>query len=571
MPRVPTAQPQVQSRALPGVRAQNLDVSSGFDALAQGTAQAGAGLVRVGERHEKELEQLNRARVQDAWTRHAAKQSDILRGAMERRGQKAAGVDGWGLAEFDKSLEEVAKELTPEQRKMLGSVAQKDRVSFENALKNHRDKEFQTFKDEAAVAAAEGAISKGALIPTDEGRAEAYRLGEAALVAREVDRGAPQAVIDQKRRVFATAFHGTRMEQLVAAGDAAGLRGYLDTHGPTMEPGARAKWQKTAEALGRDAEAEGMAGRILQGARVEGYDWLDPTRALAAVESVPAGPMRDEVRQRVEHQVQKAEALRERAGKEALNRVLAIYGESGNPNDPRIAPIKAWMLDPANGAADLWNRFRNDVEADARARRTEARVVRNERSTLEQELVRDFRAREPEERATLDLAAEYTGRGASKSTLDLLRAEQMKARDTVRKGQAPAEAEFYRTTRAEAVASGLTQKQAQDAFVAHMATWRAEYLEKSGGKPPTREEVKRAQADALLYGDRGGMLSRNHFKFQAKPGERFVPFAAEEQKSPLNRGAPQKVPVVGPGGQRGMADAEGLEAWLAAHPEWRRQ
>lgn len=530
MPRVPSAQPQVQSRALPGVRAQGLDVSSGLEALAQGTQQAGAGLVRMGEAHAREMEQLNRARVQDAWTRHAARQNDILRGAMERRGQQAAGVDGWGLAEFDKSLEEVAKELTPEQRKMLGSVAQKDRVSFENALKTHRDKEFHAFKDTAAEAAAKAAMAKGALVPTDEAREEARRLGEAAVVARGADRGEPPEAIEQRRQAYNTDFDVQVLTRLEADGDGAGMLAYLEKRGPTMEPAARARAEKSAQALSARQAVFALAPQLQAAAPGNLTEQLRLARERAGG--------RPEVYDALVDRLTREDVVARRATDEAHEQrrgrlLLGVYDTSSIDRTS-----KDWQ--------ELDDMGRAQVAAALDAQRARDRAFseakRRDSSQADALAVEQFRGLPPEVQRTVDV-----GRWTGVSELGRARlvTEQKRAVEDHTKGLLPRKDDWM--ARVKAKASGLSKKDAA-ALESMAADWWANW--DRSGKPPTHEQLdaalKALQRD--VYVDKSRLVPGTSKVpvYKLKPGQQPLDEAGNPVPDPTDVQSLTTAPPPGP-------------------------
>lgn len=276
---------------------------------------------------------------------------------------------------------------------------------------------------------------------------------------------------------------------------------------------------------------EKKASEIVSSSILPGYSWVNAGKAMEAVEAMEPSAEKDRVRTLVEHHIAKLEQLRKQTADKKFNQAVSVYELTGTLESPAMAPLKSWLLDPNNAAAEYWQRLERGIRAEKRAGRTSDAQERREQRERNLLAMAEFQSLEPGEQVRLDINARFKG-FADQTTLFRLERIQNASKRVVEGGGLARESEFRRFAQQAAKDVGLTKEATAD-FQMYVADWRATYLQENDGREPTRKEMQDAVADALLYGDEkgGGWFSPDRYKFKAERiGETFKPFKAEEQK-----------------------------------------
>ena len=296
---------------------------------------------------------------------------------------------------------------------------------------------------------------------------------------------------------------------------------------------AKQKADVATAKLAQAAQVEATSSTILQAAQIPGYGWVDPAKALAAVDALPnTDPTKDDVRKLVEHQVEQAERLRKVAGEDALNRARSMLNQGVPLQGAQLAGLKAWMLDAPNGAAGLWDSLERNVEAEARARRVErndreerARRVKADatREEREAERARKDAAKEEadkqkaydadavtafndlelggkpgEDQATVDLRARYPD--LSPTALGRLQGLQKKSAKEWNKDQGVSLGAFKAAVEETGRQLGYGEKTRAD-FLSYMRDQYDAWGMANPGKTPASVDVNKMLAEAVIYGD----------------------------------------------------------------------
>ena len=609
----------------PGARLSPLPAPSpvrratwGDQALARGVQQAAAGVVDLAagvDRYAQQIrEEQNRARLQEAFTELGAARQDIASTARQQRGRSALETDLVNQTGtlLDQAAETIAEKLPEDLRADFAQIRRQHALGLRDSVVDHVGRESDTYslqQHEGALKFATGLGVQGAVAARPGTAADSPEVAEArqtilnAVSARTRD-AAPEAAAVERTRAL-TALHQGSVESLLAAGRAADAQRYLARFGGEMNAEVAAKLGRPVAESSRAAEVESRGAAIIGEATDKAYGYVDPAKALAAVEAIPddQAELKKGVRQLVEHQVARSEGLRKRAGDEKLNEAIALLEQGVGLTSPRMAPLKAWLLDPKNGAADLWQRLERGERAERRADRTAGAEERRRQRELNQEALYGFDALPPEEKIAVDVAGSFPD--VDGPTRAHLRAKQQKAKEGWQKDQGVGETEFQRLVKTE-VAGVVTSKKDLTTFLGAVGRERQRWLEENPGKQPPRAEVQRWIVDQLTIGDtRGGsLLSPNKPRFKYPANVPFVAVPEEEQTLLRRRGvgaapaaaAPPVAPTTtAPGaakvtsaGQvpaeerrlieeayarrnagRRPSDPELLQRYLAAHPEAR--
>ena len=321
-------------------------------------------------------------------------------------------------------------------------------------------------------------------------------------------------------------------------------------HSDAFEPGEKAQLreqvlatkQKSDAAVAKVAQAaqvEAASSSIVQAARVPGYKWVDPAKALSAVDAIPdSNPAKEDVRRLVEHQVEKAEQLRELAGKDQMNHAQALLNGGYSLESTQLAPVKAWMLDPANGAADKWDALQRGVAAERRANRTVANAAdaearrlaleeRRQQSERDQQAVADFDAMplkgdSGKDQVSGDLRTLFPD--ASPLALSKIAARQKKANEAWAKDQGVSRQAYVDQVNGTALSLGYGKKDSA-AFRSYMLDQLA--ARPDPAKPVTSDEVDKLLVDAVTYADVPHGRDKENWRLR-REGETVPPPAADQ-------------------------------------------
>lgn len=397
MPRVPTyGEAKVQSQ---GLRPQfsNLNTDTGADALARGVGQFASGVENAVSAHEQkanalavtEMEtrfqrEVTTGMVGDStsgdptqtgefregeWgldTRPGATNKAGPKGFLSLKGTAAAEKSAETMEWLDKRQKELAQELANQKARDLfllrtGGVKEDTRRRIEGHVAT---------QGQAAMVAALDARSAAALSEV----AVSYR--DPATVARQ--QAAVEGPIralqlskedgDARVALWRAQVAGVRLEQFLAAKDWRGAEELFAEVKPMLGPKA-AQFEKVISAVKMDQQAERYAADFVESARDPATGRVDSAKAVASVDAVPEGPLRDEVRQRAEHRV----AVE---GKAWNQRVDGVYGRAFSTylKNGTLSAVdskdKAWLVE---NAPEEWRKLQMMGRSDAGYARDRAR------------------------------------------------------------------------------------------------------------------------------------------------------------------------------------------------------
>lgn len=329
--------------------------------------------------------------------------------------------------------------------------------------------------------------------------------------------------------------------------------------------------EKHIQTLKQDAEGEATALKAVEGARNEGTGRVDPLKARKALDKMEPGPEREEAEQRLERRLTAADKNWKSTVDGYYERAFGAYlqGDSLSAID---SGDKAWLQ---KNAPDEWQKIRRIVAQDEAADR--ALVDRSERRSsrsipeTEEEAdaltaLRAEIASDPERfkgMSTGEFLSEHV-EGLSKSGRKV--AGALFARTKGDAKASPAEFNAYVKQSAAADPILAKNKPAAAQYTNMMGELRRSFVEQHKREPSPKEMAEMRQS---VFEEKDSWL-----KFVGVGPKRVLkqetPAAPASQKKSA-AGAPNKLQLVGPGGQVGWAPAAGLDAWLAKHPTWKRK
>lgn len=559
MPQVPTLDlPQVASRPI-GTPTSSLHSDPGMYA---GLEQAGQRVLGTATSmaqdawHEEKAQQ-DSARVMDAYSQLGAWQHENVfdpeKGALTKQGKNAIGIADTTMQAFDDNGRKVMASLAnDDQRMTFSKILRQERESVYGTLQRHEGQQLEAVKKQSFDDAVETSISNaGNNFTNPPAIQDAQTLGEHAIEVRATQLGWSEDTKAVALRQYRTKLHGAVLERM-AETDGVAAKTYLDAHAGELDGEARVKIDKLVDAASvRDLSRK-------QAEAVQAYAPDDLGKQLEAVKQVKNTKVYDETVSRLKADwsaKEKAQADQER---DMLGRLFQGVDQSGRLD----TASKDFVLLSDHGKAVAYEKLR----AVQRASRSDDAQARIEQRQTNHEAVAEFESLDLADKVKVDLSTAYPG--ADTSTAFTLAAKKKKAAAAIASGEADTDAQFRTLVTATSTKMGFVPKSetARD-FSAHMQTWLDAWRTDHGGKQPPRDEVHKAIADALLYGDAGlGWLSFDQYKFQAEQnGDKFTAFGAEDQLYAPNK-TPAKVRVQMKDGTTGWVPGANLKAWLDAHP-----
>jgi hypothetical protein len=536
MPKVPTYDlPQVQPQGT-GAPTVSLDSRGAFGAtIAQGLEKVGdeVGNVVLQEKKKADATQ-TQAAVNQVLNAKDTAFYDQNSGLMLKQGKEAVSASVGVYQNLENAARDAQQKLltNDEQRKAFQREIAPHLEQARTQIEQHAGQQIHVANEATFRATGDLAQKDIANDYSSDTLANTYikTISEKARAIQPSPEDGDAKIADAKAKLTAT-----RLEAAMNHGDYVTAQAVLDAHGAELGVQAHQYQAKLLE-LNNAIKSDVTASKILKDATVDGYPWKDETKALAAVEALPPGKLKDEVQQRVEHQLALSEKQKAKAAKDKLDEVIGIYRTSGNPYDAKIAPLKTWLLDPHNGGAELWDKYVKELQADARAGKATTAEERRDERERQRTILETFKALPVDEQAKFDPEKDTLGEAASDLTKAQITVLKKGALAHMQKDSGASRGEFDKTVSTEAARAGIATKGKLTQFKASMSDWYEQQLQNTNGKLPPRAEVMKEMARQLTVGDDGGLLSfGSHFRFEAKPDETFRPKAQEKQKSPLNR------------------------------------
>jgi hypothetical protein len=547
MPRVPIIdQPSVRATALPSFRG-NVTFQQGH--AGEGIRAAGALTEKTAGEVNQEQDRADAARAVEelgAFTREA--DAVLLDPTVDEATQKPKGYkllqgeDAFGArdayqAKIDQLVEQHVDTLENDNQKAAFMAHARDKVTtYAREIQAHAGNEAEKAQSQSYKTNREAELQHVASF-ADDPQGRDTSISNLRLVAMsEAGRLGLKATDQQKWADLAeTDARAAALNSLIARGNVAEAEAFYAVSKDKLgDKGDRIERQ--IQELHIATVVDEKASAIVAASLIPGTSWAAPGKALAAVEAMKnvRPEEKDRIRKAVEHQVTKLEQTRVDTAERYMSYGLTVYNETGTIQSPAMAPVRAWLLDPANGAANYWQRIVNVDDQRKALGRTSSAEERRAQAEANALARAEYLALSPGEQVRTNIDGKYAGR-ADQTTLYGLKRVQSSSRKIIEGGGLASETEFQRFATRAAKDAKLKKDVAAD-FVMSIADWRVKYLEDHDGQEPTRAEMKAAVADSLLYGEREegegvlGWFQPNRYKFQAKElGEKFKPFPPEEQ------------------------------------------
>jgi hypothetical protein len=285
---------------------------------------------------------------------------DAPRGFLYTRGEEAVAGSGVAITHLQAVQAQLRKELTNDrQRTLFDAQARGIYESGRRQVERHVSQQVQVAKEaslEARKASALTAIANN--YGDDAGTADQMKSVEASIRSLAVSKE------DGDHRVaeWETAAVSTRLNQFIAYQDWKGAENLFAAGKDKLGVHA-AQYEKQITTLRDGVVAESTAGRIVSEATDRETGWVNPSDALKKLDELPAGMIKDETRQRVEHRLAVAHQQKEQTIDKVFDRALSAYQKGGTLG--AVAAADKTFLQDARNDPKQWERLRAIARADA--------------------------------------------------------------------------------------------------------------------------------------------------------------------------------------------------------------
>ena len=544
MPRVPIIdQPSVRPSQLSSFRG---NVHFQPNEIGQGIKAAGQVIGSIADSVNKEQDRADAARAVEElgkFTREADAElfdptideaTQQPKGYTLKRGKVAFADRDNSQGRIDALVEQHAAILANDAQKTAFLAQAGEKVqTYARQIQIHAGREAENAQSQAYKANREAGLQHVANLADDpSGRTEGITAVTRAAEAEAITLGLDPDTKEKWIQLAESDARATALNTLISRGNIREAESFYAA--------SKAKLGDKGDRIARQIEelriatvVDQRASAIVAASLIPGTSWSAPGKAIANVDAMQdvRPEEKAKIRQAVEHQVAKLEQTRVDTAERYMSYGLTVYNTTGTLQSPAMAPIRAWLLDPVNGAANYWQRIVNVDDQRKALGRTSSAEERRAQAEANALVRAEYLALSPGQQVRADIDAKYAGR-ADETTLFGLKRVQNSSKKIVEGGGLATETEFQRFATKAAKDTKLPKDVAAD-FVMSIADWRVKYLEEHDGQEPTRAEMKAAVTDSLLYGERDegeGWFQPNRYKFQAiEKGETFVPFAPEEQ------------------------------------------
>lgn len=566
----------------------NTDKSTGLADVAQGVGQLAAGAQQFDVAQKRAKKQADDFRADDAYLKFGRADNDAKyakdTGFLNQLGEK--GLDSHPTLEaLDKQRQAISDGLAnDDQRRSFnlkaGAKFEQTRAEFESHSAKQRLNVYQNVATGAQQLALDTATADPSQVDSAVGKVLVDPDGSPGPLRRALlAHGMPSEQIAAVEQKFKADTYQAAIQSYISAKDYHNAEAAFTKYEGQLGPAAK-QLKATIATLRQDIEGEATAMKLTEAARDPANGRVDSAKAIASLDTLPEGPLKDAARTRLEHRVTESDKAwkKEADGHydKAMTGYLALQSLAGVNSTE-----KAWLQQ--NDLAG-WNKIVAKSQADARAR---AAAGIKETDEQRQALValRADMAANPEKYRDMDAPA-FTAEWADKLS-DGGYKEAGRIFAATKKESKGTAAEFTRFLNDEVRGNtALKTKEDQAQFKAFMGDRRREFLAEHK-REPNLDEMEQMRAKTYEARLRPTWLSEHSFglvsptsepaykadaKAKAdalKTGAAVAPAAAPAK--PASATAAAKVEVINDKGERKNVPAGVLDAWLARNKGWRKR
>lgn len=379
MPKVPTYQAGLRTRPVT-TDYERGDHRSGLHDLARGAGQLSQGLQQLDAAQQRTRERAREVDVADNLTAFQSEANAALHGDSLAYKKDGVTTGQWGLDLAQKDEKQMPRGFLAEKGKAAAEKSSQVRAAIERrrkelaekiadpqtreeflsrsgAILNDTTKRVELHVNEQIQAAGEVAL-KDRLAVGVQSIASNYR--DRTAVAEQVthmdetiQKLAPsEEVARAQMNAWRQTAASTVLDQYLGAGDFRGAEQAFAELEPFLGERA-AKYRQSISAVKEDREAEGHAAAIAEEATFDDGDF-DTEWAIAEVDKLPEGPLRDEVRKRVEHRAMVAEGNWKQTIHSKFSTAFTSYLKGGRTTAAVDPLVKSWLIE---NAPEEWNKL----------------------------------------------------------------------------------------------------------------------------------------------------------------------------------------------------------------------
>lgn len=504
---------------------QHEDFSSPLKGLAQGFGEAGQAITGLQERLHRAKAEADLVATNDKLTAYQHDNTSALDGNsdpdadpgmpnafLSTQGTKAAEESAPTLEWLSQRRKEYADSLTnDDQRKLFLKHSAPIYESSRARVETHTSRQRVVARDASVEARMASSLNATANNYSDDTAAEQQlkavsQLLHATALSPEDGAAKVQAFQEKQAEVRLNRYLAPENKDWKGAETLYDrVKDVLGVHGQQI--------QKSIQQLKQDQVGEVTASKLIEEARSPENKRVDSAKALQLLDSVPPGPMRDEVRGRLANKVTAEEHAWNTRVHNVVSSLLTEYIKDGNSLDHVTSSAKSWLIE---NAGEEWIKLTNMARAE---REQEARGTPPTPS--QQDAYTRFSvdaADHPEKYATMSPAQFNAQVGTGLARQDRERAGQVLAHLHTQAAKpeklAPIEDRMLLQMGREAgvfpqkendVSKWGDDQQAQNYYRAQQAISEqvAQYRRQNGKEPPL-DEVKKWATDMLLKGKEPG-------------------------------------------------------------------
>jgi len=365
MPRVPTYDDsQVRTQPLPSARLSYTPSNPGR-AIGAGLQNLGADVQNVAlaeAQKQSEIAVLEADRKLSAWVIDRMHNPET--GALNRKGKDAFGLPDEVLPAYDKTVEDIEKDLANDaQRTAFRKLSSGRRLEVDRTINRHVSNELRDFENAELEAYIKTAHNAALANPDEAGNEiERQRLAITAYANRN-GMGAEWLKLKLGSSISST--HLNIIEGMLAKGQDQRALDYYKKNEPQLLAEDRTRAEKALDVGTLRGASQREADRITR-------EYTDPSAMIAAVEQIKDPKLRDATEERVQRKIR----FLAEVNKQAIDKIFAdawtVVERTGSTDD--ISPAD-WGALPPNQ--------RKALETYARQRASGQDIVNDDRKWLE--------------------------------------------------------------------------------------------------------------------------------------------------------------------------------------------
>lgn len=386
IPRYDTA--QTAPTVLPNARQTTLEPirSNPMGELARG---AGA----IADVVQKAQDDADKVRVFEARNTLQNSVNDSLygqNGVFNRKGKNAVGALGQWETDFDKTSQEIGRNLTPTQRRLYDQAAMEIRTGHRRQVLNYETDQWRSVADATYNAAAETSLNTiGLNYNNPDIINRELGIMDGAIIKKNQTAGTDAEVSNLERAQWASKAHAQVAASALTAGNVKYAKEYFDTNRDKMLPQERLRLEATINAESDKQAGLGVAMETYQ--KYSGEETLDIEKMMNEARTTlkdrpdALAVAEREIKSMVAEREVSRRAVQDKALDEVTNAIVGVRSRGRVPSIKDV-PTKAFLAMDAekkNSVLNLIETLQNRAQAEAKERKNEAEKVQEKQYNMQ--------------------------------------------------------------------------------------------------------------------------------------------------------------------------------------------